>query len=103
MNDPKVIVKPDQKPKEKLQAPTLYVVVLHNDSMTPRGFVVLALKQCFQKVEAEARELMQIAHENGSAVIATFTREIAEMRAAKANDFSAKHGYVLLFTAEPAS
>lgn len=102
MNDPNVIVKPDLKAKEQVKRPSMYAVVLHNDSQTPRAFVVMALKRCFQKVEAEARDLMQAAHENGSAVVATFTREIAEMRAAKANDFSTKHGYVLLFTAEPA-
>jgi ATP-dependent Clp protease adapter protein ClpS len=36
------------------------------------------------------------------AVVALFTREVAETKATKANDFSLKHGYVLLFTAEKA-
>lgn len=100
MSDSEVIIKPKITPKEEVKAPSMYAVVLHNDSITPRAFVVRALKQCFQKVEREAELLMMTAHEEGHAVVATFTREVAEMKASKANDFSAKHGYPLLFTAE---
>ena len=104
MSDSEVIVKPTIKPtitpKEKVAAPSMYVVVLHNDAMTPRAFVVMALKTCFQKIESEAQTIMMTAHENGHAVVNSYTREIAETKAAKANDFSAKHGFVLLFTAE---
>lgn len=80
----------------------MYAVILHNDAVTPRAFVVLALKQCFAKVEAEAQKIMLEAHQEGHSVVATFTREVAETKAAKANGFSAKHGFVLLFTAEKA-
>ena len=102
MSDSQVITKPKITPKEEVKRPSMFAVVLHNDSSTPRGFVVLSLKQCFQKVEAEAQELMMTAHENGHAVVAKFTREMAEMKASRANEFSVKHGFVLLFTAEPA-
>lgn len=78
----------------------MYCVVLHNDSMTPRGFVVTALKACFGKTLREAELIMMEAHEKGHAVVAKFTREIAETKASKANEYSVKHGYVLLFTAE---
>ena len=97
---PVIFEKPKVVPREKVAEPSMYSVILHNDSMTPRGFVVIALKQCFNKVEREANTIMQEAHEEGSAVVATFSREIAEVKAAKGNDFSAKHGQVLLFTAE---
>ena len=102
MSESNVILKPKVTPKEQLQAPSMYSVVLHNDSMTPRGFVVLSLKHCFNKAEREAEQIMMEAHEEGNAVVATFTREIAETKATKANNFSTKHGYVLLFTAEKA-
>lgn len=102
MSDSQVIIKPKIVPKEKAKTPSMYAVVLHNDARTPRAFVVLALKKCFQKVEAEAQQLMLTAHENGHAVVATFSREVAEMKAATANDFSVQHGFVLLFTAEKA-
>lgn len=84
----------------KLQEPSPYAVVLHNDPFTPRAFVVLTLKECFRKTEVESQRLMMRAHADGAAVIGLFTRDIAESKAAKANDFSAKHGRVLLFTAE---
>ena len=100
MSDSKVIDKPKDVIKEKITEPSMYSVILHNDPMTPRAFVVLALKQCFGKAERAAEAIMLEAHEEGHAVVATYTREIAETKAAKANDFSAKHGYVLLFTAE---
>ena len=100
MSTSEVINKPEIKEKEKLAAPSMYVVILHNDSMTPRTFVVVALKKCFQKNEKEAKAIMQTAHETGSAVVGNFSREIAESKAAKANDFSVENGYVLLFTAE---
>lgn len=100
MSNSEVIIKPKITPKEEVKAPSMYSVILHNDAMTPRGFVVIALKQCFNKVEREAERIMMEAHEEGHSVVATYTREVAETKAAKANDFSAKHGYVLLFTAE---
>jgi len=100
MSNSKVIIKPKITPKEEVQVPSMYSVILHNDAMTPRGFVVIALKTCFAKLEREAEKIMLEAHEEGHAVVATYTREVAETKAARANDFSAKHGYVLLFTAE---
>ena len=100
MNDSEVIIKQKDVTKEVTKTPSLYVVVLHNDNMTPRAFVVMALKKCFGKTEAEAQQIMMRAHEGGHAVVATFTREIAETKAARANDFAAKRGFFLLFTAE---
>ena len=86
--------------RTKLAEPSPFAVVLHNDPFTPRDFVVLTLKQCFTKGEVESQRLMMRAHADGIAVVGLFTREIAESKAAKANDFAAKHGRVLLFTAE---
>ncbi len=100
MSESDVIIKPKDVVKEKTTEPSMYSVVLHNDARTPRAFVVVALKTCFNKVEREAEKIMLEAHEEGHAVVATFSREIAESKAAKANDFSVKHGQVLLFTAE---
>ena len=100
MSETKVIIKPKITPKDESQRPPMYAVILHNDPMTPRAFVVLALKKCFQKINEEAQKIMMDAHENGHSVVATFPREIAEMKAAKANDFSSQQGFVLLFTAE---
>ena len=100
MSQSEVILNPKVLPKDKPKEPTPFVVVLHNDPYTPRAFVVLTLKECFRKTDAESQRLMMRAHADGSAVVGVFTREIAETKAARANDFAVKHGRVLLFTAE---
>ncbi|MDR2696999.1 MAG: ATP-dependent Clp protease adaptor ClpS, partial [Holophagales bacterium] len=38
---------------EKLQAPPLYRVILHNDNYTTRDFVVWVLQEVFRKAEAD--------------------------------------------------
>jgi ATP-dependent Clp protease adapter protein ClpS len=41
MSDSQVITKnPKLSPKEKTEPPPIYVLILHNDPMTPLGFVV---------------------------------------------------------------
>lgn len=100
MNEGQVTLKPKIKPKDAPKEPRPFAVVLHNDPFTPRAFVVLCLKECFRKSAGEAERLMERAHAEGVAVVGLYTREIAETKAARANDFSAKHGRVLLFTAE---
>jgi len=100
MSDSDVIIKPEDVVKEKVTEPSMYSVILHNDARTPRGFVVISLKTCFNKAEREAEKIMLEAHEEGHAVVATYTREIAEIKAAKANEFSVKHGQILLYSPE---
>jgi len=81
--------------------PPLYKVLLLNDDFTPRDFVVRVLKAEFRMTEDEAYKVMVTAHVKGKCVVAVFTREIAETKAARATDMARAEGFPLLFETEP--
>jgi len=87
--------------RTKTARPPLYRVLLVNDDFTPRDFVVRVLKAEFRLTEDQARRVMITAHTKGTCVVAVFTREIAEAKAARATDMAREEGYPLLFTTEP--
>ncbi len=87
-----------KKPKEKLKRPSMYVVVLHDDPITPRGFVVTVLRKFFYKSQEDATRIMYNAHNFGVGAVATYTFEIAETKASTANAFAQSEGYPLTFT-----
>lgn len=78
----------------------MYVVMVHNDPFTPREFVVEVLQRYFQKNADEATRIMLRAHKSGLGMVDIYTREIAEMKAAIANQYSQDQGRVLLFSTE---
>ena len=92
--------KPRTKPKTKVERPPLYKVLLLNDDYTPREFVVIVLKRVFRMGEDQAYKVMMSAHQLGSAVVAVFTREVAETKADEANSLGYEAGYPLTFTIE---
>jgi len=85
----------------RTERPRLHKVILHNDDYTPREFVVLLLKAVFRTSEDEAYKIMITAHRKGSCVVAVYTQEIAETKAAEATDASRQAGFPLTFTTEP--
>ncbi len=87
--------------RAKTARPPLYRVLLVNDDFTPRDFVVRVLEAEFRLGEDQARRVMLTAHTKGVCVVAVFTREIAEAKAARATDMAREQGYPLLFTTEP--
>jgi ATP-dependent Clp protease adaptor protein ClpS len=93
---------PDIKEKlnEKLKQPSQYVVILHNDPVTLREFVVLSLKKFFSKGEPEATRIMMQAHQNGVGAVGSYSYEIAETRVARANEYAASEGYPLFYSIE---
>ncbi len=88
--------------EEKVKEPAMYAVVVHNDPYTPRSFVVEVLQRCFQKNAEEASRIMLRAHKTGTGVVAIYTYEIAETKAAMANQYSQDQGKLLLFSVEEA-
>ncbi len=86
--------------QEKLKAPAMYAVIVHNDSFTPRNFVVEVLRRFFQKSEDQASQIMLQAHTKGHSVVAIYSREIAETKTAMANSYSHDQGKLLLFSVE---
>lgn len=94
-------LKPRLKAKPKVERPRLYKVILINDDYTPRDFVVRVLKAVFRMSEDEAHVRMLTAHRRGACVIAVFTRDVAETKAAEATDLARQASHPLSFSTEP--
>jgi ATP-dependent Clp protease adaptor protein ClpS len=98
---PEITTKPRTKTKPQIERPKLYKVILVNDDFTPREFVVTVLKAEFKLSEDQAHRVMITAHRRGVCVVAVFTRDVAETKAARATDAGKAKGYPLMFTTEP--
>lgn len=89
---------------ETTQEPSLaplYRVLIHNDDVTPMGFVVDVLREFFQKDLVEAGEIMLTAHTTGVAHVATLPLEEAEFRVDRAHSKARAAKVPLTFTYEP--
>lgn len=89
------------KQRPKVARPRLYKVILLNDDFTPREFVVAVLRGVFRMTEDQAYRVMMTAHRKGACVVAVYTREVAESKAAEAMEASRSYGHPLTFTTEP--
>ena len=98
-DEPGVITQP--RTKERLKAPPLYKVLLHNDDFTPMEFVVLVLRQVFNKSDADAVSIMLHAHTHGMAVAGVYTFEVAETKVQETMALAEKSAFPLLCTLEP--
>lgn len=94
------VVQDRTKSKPKIAKPSFYVIVVHNDPVTPRGFVIEVLRRFFDKPEVEAKRIMLLAHNYGVGVVGKFTREIAETKSKQVNQFCRDSGFPLYFTIE---
>lgn len=100
--DPGVgLAEPKTKAKPKLERPRLYKVLLHNDDFTPMEFVVLVLRQVFNKSDADAVSIMLHAHTHGMAVAGVYTFEVAETKVQETMALAEKSAFPLLCTMEP--
>ena len=94
------VFKEKTKSKPKVAKPSFYVVVVHNDPVTPRDFVVEVLRRYFDKGESEAKRIMLLAHNYGIGVVAKYSRDIAETKAKIVNQFCRDSGFPLYFSIE---
>jgi ATP-dependent Clp protease adaptor protein ClpS len=99
MAQPTTVLKPKIKPKTA--RPKLHKVLLLNDDFTPREFVVMVLKAEFSMSEDQAYKVMITAHQKGVCVVAVYTKDVAETKAARATEMAKGQGFPLLFTTEP--
>lgn len=95
------VTKPRTKVKLKTERPRLHKVILVNDDYTPREFVVIVLKGEFRMSQEQAYRVMITAHRRGSCVVAVYTKDVAETKAARATQAGSRQGYPLLFATEP--
>lgn len=79
----------------------MHKVILVNDDFTPREFVVIVLRRVFGMGPERAGGVMLTAHRRGCCVVAVYTRDVAETKAAQATDEGREAGFPLLFTSEP--
>ena len=96
-----VTTAPRTKVRPKTERPRLHKVILLNDDYTPREFVVTVLKAVFRMSEDQAYRVMMTAHRRGACVVAVYTREVAETKAAEGTDAGRRAGYPLMFSTEP--
>ena len=95
------VAEPKAKAKPKLDRPRVYKVLLHNDDYTPMEFVVLILREVFNKSEADSTAIMLHAHTHGMAVAGVYSFEIAETKVQQTMALADKAGFPLLSTLEP--
>jgi ATP-dependent Clp protease adaptor protein ClpS len=69
--------------KIKVERPSLYKVLLHNDDYTSMEFVVFILEQIFHKNAADAEKIMLAVHQMGVGVAGVYPFEIAEAKVDK--------------------
>ena len=77
--------------------PDKYNVVVLNDNMTPMEWVVSVLEQIFKHSNKTANDIMLKVHNEGSAVVGTYSYEIAEQKAGEATTVSRQQGFPLTF------
>ena len=88
------------KDRSKVQEPSLYKVLLHNDDYTSMEFVIAVLERVFRKNTSEATKVMMNVHQEGIGIAGIFTREICETKAAIVHDLARQSEYPLRCSVE---
>ena len=70
--------------KTKLKKPKKWMVIVHNDDVTPMDFVVELLYYVFKLEVQQATELMLKIHNEGQGVAGIYPYEIAEQKYSEA-------------------
>tara|TARA_A100001515_G_C4490465_1_gene183134 strand:- start:83 stop:421 length:339 start_codon:yes stop_codon:yes gene_type:complete len=92
-----------QQDKQKLQKPSKYNVVFHNDDYTPMQLVVIILMTFFRKDVDSAWGVTMDIHEKGRGIAGgPYPKGIAETKAEKTVSYARQAGYPLKATYEKA-
>lgn len=78
-----------------IELPPELNVVMYNDDYTTMEFVVDILISVFNKSQDIAQQLMTRIHEDGSAIVGTYTYDIAVSRANLAKNLARKNEFPL--------
>lgn len=85
----------DEKIVIDVSKPSQYNVIMLNDDLTPMEWVISLLKEIFKHSESSAEVLTMTIHNEGSAVVGTYSYEIAEMKAIETTNLSRGNGFPL--------
>ena len=88
-------IKIDEKIERQLKEPSKYNVIFLNDNQTPMDFVTELLISLFKHSKETAEKIMLTVHEEGKAVVGTYTFEIAEQKTTEAIVIARKEGFPL--------
>lgn len=84
----------------KIREPHKWVVIFWNDDFTTMDFVVEVLTEIFLKPKKEAESIMMKVHEEGQAVVGTYSYDIAASRTNNAINMAREAGFPLKITYE---
>ena len=85
----------DEKIKNTVREPSMYNVIMVNDEQTPMDFVIDVLEKIFKHSRESAENLTLTIHNDGSAVVGTYTYELAEQKATETVNLSRSNGFPL--------
>ena len=91
-----------EQARPKLKRPPLFKVILLNDDYTPMEFVVQVLERFFQLDRVRATQVMLHVHTRGVGVCGVYTKDVAETKVARVNEYSRSHQHPLLCSMEEA-
>ena len=85
----------DEKIKQSNEKPKQFNVIMLNDDYTPMDWVISVLTEVFKHSDSSAEVLTMTIHNEGSAVVGTYSYEIAEMKAMETVNLSRSNGFPL--------
>lgn len=92
-----------ERTRTDLREPRKFHVIIYNDDFTTMDFVVMILTTIFRKTEEEAESLMLCVHNNGSAIVGTYSYDIAYTKMEKATSMARAEHFPLRLSIEPVS
>jgi ATP-dependent Clp protease adaptor protein ClpS len=96
-------IKEQKITKNKINKPTKWQVVLHNDDVTPMDFVIAILMKVFSHSEENATKIMWDIHNNGKGIAGVYTKEIASTKKSEVDSYNQAYKLNLKSTIEPVS
>ena len=95
---PKTQIKRESTTQFKMKEPSMYDVIMLNDDVTTMDFVVRVLMRVFHKSREIAQSLMIKIHLEGSAVVGSYSKDIAESKAQLTMQLAKAEGFPLQVT-----
>jgi ATP-dependent Clp protease adaptor protein ClpS len=89
-----------EESKADLAPPPMYQIVMLDDDFTPMEFVVDVLQTFFGMSREKATQIMLTVHTQGKASCGTFTRDVAETKAAQVIKYARENQHPLMCEVE---